>query len=57
MMPEVLTKRERDKKMIGIGIDTGGTYTDAVVYDMEKKEGSKEAHYTSSARTHQRSDG
>lgn len=24
--------------MIGIGIDTGGTYTDAVVYDMEKKE-------------------
>ena len=26
-------------------------------YDMEKKEGSKEALYTSSARTHQRSDG
>ncbi|MGI6006669.1 MAG: hydantoinase/oxoprolinase family protein [Ruminococcus sp.] len=24
--------------MIGIGIDTGGTYTDAVVYDMDKKE-------------------
>ena len=23
--------------MIGIGIDTGGTYTDAVVYDMDKK--------------------
>ena len=23
--------------MIGIGIDTGGTYTDAVVYDMEEK--------------------
>lgn len=24
--------------MIGIGIDTGGTYTDAVVYEMEKQE-------------------
>lgn len=24
--------------MIGIGIDTGGTYTDAVIYDFEKKE-------------------
>lgn len=24
--------------MLGIGIDTGGTYTDAVVYDMETKE-------------------
>ncbi|MDO5116993.1 MAG: hydantoinase/oxoprolinase family protein [Eggerthellaceae bacterium] len=24
--------------MIGIGIDTGGTYTDAVAYDMDKKE-------------------
>ena len=23
--------------MIGIGIDTGGTYTDAVVYDMDRK--------------------
>ena len=23
--------------MIGIGIDTGGTYTDAVIYDMDKK--------------------
>ena len=24
--------------MLGIGIDTGGTYTDAVVYNMETKE-------------------
>ena len=24
--------------MIGMGIDTGGTYTDAVVYDLEKRE-------------------
>lgn len=24
--------------MIGIGIDTGGTYTDAVVYNLEKRE-------------------
>lgn len=24
--------------MIGIGIDTGGTYTDAVVHDLENKE-------------------
>ena len=24
--------------MIGLGIDTGGTYTDAVIYDMEKGE-------------------
>ncbi len=24
--------------MIGLGIDTGGTYTDAVIYDMEKSE-------------------
>lgn len=24
--------------MVGIGIDTGGTYTDAVIYDFEKKE-------------------
>lgn len=24
--------------MVGIGIDTGGTYTDAVVYDFETKE-------------------
>lgn len=24
--------------MLGIGIDTGGTYTDAVIYDLEKKE-------------------
>ena len=23
--------------MIGIGIDTGGTYTDAVIYDFEKE--------------------
>ena len=23
--------------MIGIGIDTGGTYTDAVIYDLDKK--------------------
>ena len=23
---------------IGIGIDTGGTYTDAVIYDFDKKE-------------------
>ena len=24
--------------MIGIGIDTGGTYTDAVIYNLEKRE-------------------
>jgi N-methylhydantoinase A/oxoprolinase/acetone carboxylase beta subunit len=24
--------------MIEIGVDTGGTYTDAIVYDMSKKE-------------------
>lgn len=24
--------------MIGIGIDTGGTYTDAVVYELNEKE-------------------
>lgn len=24
--------------MIGIGIDTGGTYTNVVVYDLEKRE-------------------
>lgn len=23
---------------VGIGIDTGGTYTDAVIYDFDKKE-------------------
>ena len=32
------TDKKRRTKMIGLGIDTGGTYTDAVIYDMEKGE-------------------